>query len=582
MGVSIWILAGLLAGAPAPSGSADSAQTHQIPTQAGDQLVVRNNAGQVDVLGWHRPLVEVRYQIRDSESGAEDVEVLFWRSGSTIHLQSYFYSNHGDEAVDMVLRVPTGLGLSIWGIEPQIRLEGLHGPVRAETLRGKIEAVGLASRTSLFSRSGDIRFRSGRQPRAPIQLISRTGNVVCEFESNVDLAGTIQAGGMLSWNQQQLSKPLHFTLGSGWPRILAESDQGNVTFRYPRQLPADLDPTFLAPARQPGKAASATGAEGSAADEVLSAENPRNSTFQVNVDWVHLNVSVRDQQSRQNVINLHEEDFEVFENGLRQKIVKFESTEAPFHMLLLLDISGSTKSDLKMLKKASIGFAEQLNPADRIAVAIFNTAPYLIQAFTGDRKRVKKAIRKLSSYGGTGFYYALDFSLRRHLEGIEGRKAVVVFSDGIDDTLQGAFTQASDVTFPDLYRTVQESDSLIYIIFLDTEESYRNNFVSPGSSFLPEQIFREARIQLELLAEQSGGRLYSPLKAKDLAPVYAEIAHELRMQYTLGFISNSPRRDSSWRGLTVRLPGYPDLAPRHRKGYRLSQPDDPRPPKPKR
>lgn len=567
MGVSIRVLAGLLSVVPALLGEADSVRIHQIATQEGDRVVVRNNAGRVVVQTWQRPFVEARYLIQESRIGSEDVEVLFFRSGSAIYLQSYFYSNHGDEAVDMALRVPAGLGLSVRGIEPQVRLEGLYGPVRVETLRGDIEAVGLASRTSLFSRSGQVSFRSQRQPRAPIQLVSRTGNVLCEFETRVDLAGTIQAGGLLNWNRQPLSKPMHFTLGSGWPRFLAESDQGDVTFRYPRQLPPDVDPSLLAVARKTQQVS----AKGEAIDdEVLEGEiSGFASTFQVNVDWVHLNVSVSNSNTRRNAIDLHREDFEVLENGRRQEIEKFESTQAPFNMLLLLDISGSTKSYLKMLKKATIGFAEQLDPADRIAVAIFNTAPFLIQDFTGDRRQVKKAIRKLKSYGGTGFYYALDFSLRRHLEGIEGRKAVVVFSDGIDDTLQGAFTQASNVTFPDVFRTVQENDSLIYIIFLDTEESYRKIYLNASSSFLPEQVFREAKNQLQALAEQSGGRFYSPSKVKDLAPVYSEIAHELRLQYTLGFISNTPHRDSSWRDLTVRLPNSPELVPRHRKGYYL-------------
>ena len=92
-----------------------------------------------------------------------------------------------------------------------------------------------------------------------------------------------------------------------------------------------------------------------------------------------------------------------------------------------------------------------------------------MQDFTNDRARARSAINRIRSGGGTAFYDALDRSVREYMDGVEGRKAIVVFSDGVDNQLTGDFGSGSRTTFPDLYREIQVADTLIYTIFLDTE-----------------------------------------------------------------------------------------------------------------
>jgi VWFA-related protein len=214
----------------------------------------------------------------------------------------------------------------------------------------------------------------------------------------------------------------------------------------------------------------------------------------------------------------------------------------------------------------------------------------LINGFTNDRGRVKRAIDSVRSGGGTAFYDALDKSVRDYMDEVEGRRAIVVFSDGVDNQLTGDFGSGSRTTFPDLYREIQEADTLIYTIFLDTEtqqgafgrRSSRGGlggilgdiiFKGPtvripgGGGWGQDQAYAQARREMELIADQTGGRMYAPRKTADLAQVYTEIAEDLRVQYSLAYHSLNATNDGQWREIEVKIPNRPNLAVRARKGY---------------
>ena len=302
----------------------------------------------------------------------------------------------------------------------------------------------------------------------------------------------------------------------------------------------------------------------------------------MNVDWIYLNVSVRDRRSNRSIPNLVREDFMVYENGSEQTVEKFQTSETPFHLLLLLDVSGSTRSYMRMIKKASIDFTREINSDDRIAVATFNSYTRLIQDFTNDRTRLRRSINRIRSGGGTAFYDALMTSVNEYMHNIEGRKAVVVFTDGVDNQLTGDYKNGSRTRFQDLYREVREDDSLIYTIFLNTERDAgpsrsRGGILGdilrggtppiiPGSRN-KRGVYEEARRQLETIAGQTGGRSYSPRRIDDLAHAYSEIADDLRVQYTLAYSSTNAIRDGSWRKIRVKIKDRPELQARTRRGY---------------
>jgi VWFA-related protein len=293
---------------------------------------------------------------------------------------------------------------------------------------------------------------------------------------------------------------------------------------------------------------------------------------------------------------LQKQDFRIFENGEPQRIDRFTPNEAPFNLMLLLDVSGSTKGYMDLIKDASVEFTRMIGTQDHIALATFNSRTHLELDFTNNRNRVEREIRRIKSGGGTAFYDALDRCITRFMRDLEGRKAIVVFTDGVDNQLTGDYSNGSEITFRELYRQIQEEDTLIYTIFLDTEDEHGrvSSQRNPGTlgGILSDIIlgkggsgrtnpprgggggdpaYAEARRELELIADQTGGRMYSPRDIYDLSNVYSEIADDLRIQYTLGYHSTNPHHDGQWREIDVKIVNRPELAVRARKGYYSDQ-----------
>src|SRR5437868_13458059 len=151
----------------------------------------------------------------------------------------------------------------------------------------------------------------------------------------------------------------------------------------------------------------------------------------VNTSLVQLNVGVVDRQGRA-VTNLSRADFKVYEDGVLQPIKDFEPTAAPFSLVLLLDLSGSTLTFRPTLKQAAYRFLDALAPDDRVAVVAFNEKVKTLEAFTTNHKKIAKSIEYADGRGETHFYDALKYSLAQLAKEGKRRKAIVVLTDGID------------------------------------------------------------------------------------------------------------------------------------------------------
>ena len=345
-------------------------------------------------------------------------------------------------------------------------------------------------------------------------------------------------------------------------------------------------------------------------EECKPSNPPGGYVLKVNVDSVSLNVSVLDRDNGRSMRQLQREDFLVYEDGILQQIDEVAPSEAPFNLLLLLDVSGSTQSYLPMMKQAAIDFTRQINPNDRIAVATFNSSVRLIQGFTSDRNAAASAIQMIQAGGGTAFYDALMACIDQYMHDVEGRSAIVVFTDGVDNQLYGEPVDGSVVRFDELYRRIQEIEPIIYTIFLDTEGmvpttsggtgpantgaiiggilgdiirggrppgSYPPTSPNPAPNPYPlprgrsspaeRAAYEEALKQLQMIAEQTGGRFYSPGRTEELSRVYSQIADDLRIQYQLSYSSTNHKYDGRWREIRVRIKNHPKAVVRTRKGY---------------
>ena len=277
------------------------------------------------------------------------------------------------------------------------------------------------------------------------------------------------------------------------------------------------------------------------------------SRFRTGVDVVSLNVTVSDESHRY-VTDLGRNDFEIFEDGRKQELTFFQKTGVPLALVLLLDTSASMEGSLPVAQEAAIGFARELGPSDQASVIDFDSAVHVLQDFTNDRGAIERAIRNTVANGSTALYTALYIALREVNKTPPGprsaeprRQAIVLLSDG-DDT-------SSLIGFDEVLDLAARGDTTIYAIGLGLKTPLVAQRSAPDAQFV-----------LRRLAEQTGGRIFLPLVAKELASVYGEIKAELSSQYSLAYESTNTRRDGQFRHVTVRVERAGIIA-RTRPGY---------------
>jgi Ca-activated chloride channel homolog len=306
--------------------------------------------------------------------------------------------------------------------------------------------------------------------------------------------------------------------------------------------------------------------------------------------------------------SLKAEDFVIYEDGVKQKIAHFAATEEPFTLLLLLDISGSTRDDIELIKRAARNFLGELRFDDRVGVIVFSGDVEMIAEFTDPRARVSSAIEEIAlvrgedghrftSKTGTSFYDALYLAVEESpLTDLDGRKAIVCVSDGVDST--------SRMKFSDIAPLAEKSDASVYFLELNTETATLQGLLKPKTdpdylNFSPSQIdryyaendpeslqrfrpretlspemvreinaglYKLSRRELRTLGERTGGRVYPVKSLADLSGVYKQVGDELRSQYSIGYYPANKARDGGWRSIKVetRLRG---ATVRARLGY---------------
>ena len=280
------------------------------------------------------------------------------------------------------------------------------------------------------------------------------------------------------------------------------------------------------------------------------------STFKSGVDVVALNVTVLDPQARL-LAGLSREKFSVFEDGIRQDIAYFETSEVPLDLALLLDTSVSMEPKLAFVQKAAAGFVDALRDTDRAAVYGFSNYVRPLQAFTSDRSLVRQAIQATTAGGGTALYNAVYVALRAFQkvadDGQVRRRAIVVLTDG-EDT-------ASVLTFEDMLAEAKAAGVTIYTIGLHAD--------APGvyTAQQARGYFSTADFVMKQLARETGAKAFFPTGLPSLADAYAEIGRELATQYAIGYVSRNPMRNGAFRRVTVRVSDSPGAQPRTRTGY---------------
>lgn len=277
---------------------------------------------------------------------------------------------------------------------------------------------------------------------------------------------------------------------------------------------------------------------------------------------VSLNVSVFNTRSKLFVGSLNKEDFRVLEDGKEQTVSYFASTDVPFDLVLLVDLSGSTSEKRDLIKKTTLRFIEAARPDDRLAIVTFSDRTDIISPLTLDREQLKASVANMNGLGGSHVWDAVKFALDSILgpKPMDRRRAVVLMSDGVDGALSRyGPPRGSTIPFAELLEQVRQTDTLIVPIYLDTEDQMGGGYMSVD--------YENARRTLNLLAQESGGSYYKAKKLSDLEGVYEQVINDLGKVYSLGYKPTNPERDGTWRNVRISILNREDLVTRARPGY---------------
>jgi VWFA-related protein len=295
---------------------------------------------------------------------------------------------------------------------------------------------------------------------------------------------------------------------------------------------------------------------------------------------VQLNVGVVDKQGNA-ITSLSRNDFVIYEDGVRRPILSFEPTEAPFSLVLLLDMSGSTVNFRQQIRGAALRFLDALNPDDRVSVVEFNgKGVKSLIGFSTDRKRISYAITDLANGAGeTQLYEALKFSLKELAHEGKRRKAIVALTDGLDTEVRNGdraiVARATDTEIGTAIKPEQHSQVVTVLSQADREGVTIFPLALPSGDAkrlpLPDPaitaMYEAAHARLQLLADRTGGRLHEIRRLDDLARLYAQVAADLRTLYTIAYQPPNPgTHDGKWRKIRVEI-ARADLVASTKPGY---------------
>jgi Ca-activated chloride channel homolog len=289
----------------------------------------------------------------------------------------------------------------------------------------------------------------------------------------------------------------------------------------------------------------------------------------VDTNLVSIPVAVMDRVGKF-ITDLRREDFRVYENGVEQQVAFFAPVEQPFTVVLLLDTSPSTRFRLRDIQDAAIAFIDQLRPEDRAVGVTFNSQLRVLNKMMRDREGLRKAIRSISIGPGTYLYATVDVMLNRLFRRIPGRKALVLFTDGVDTLFIPPFDTRRRATFGSNMRDAEESDVLIYPVQYNTLDDMRQMYREDYPEGL-RQEYEVASKYLQGLATKTGGRHYRADSLEALKESFASIAGELRRQYSLGYYPKETSTPGQERKIKVRV-NREDVIIKAKESYTSSPP----------
>jgi Ca-activated chloride channel family protein len=328
------------------------------------------------------------------------------------------------------------------------------------------------------------------------------------------------------------------------------------------------------PAPEPSPQAADTSASVSPSNDASSVDD--GDIIRVKTQLVSIPVRVMDKGGRF-IGGLTQGNFTVLEDGKPQEIALFSNEQEPFTVALVLDMSYSTTFKIGEIQNAAIAFIDQLRPQDKVMVVSFDEEVHLLCDPTSDRKTIYAAIKSTKIATGTSLYEAVGSVMNKRLRTVQGRKAIILFTDGVDTTSRRSSNY-------DNIRDAMELDALIYPIHYDTfadvqkmkqqpaiikqppiqvptsgDRSILSTILSSGGVGRPsdkgttEEEYRKASEYLEEMGMRTGGTMYEATTLSNLADAYKKIASQLREFYTVSYYPDADRAAGKKTSIKVKV-----------------------------
>lgn len=509
----------------AAAAQSETPQGIRIEFIAGTHLRVENQFGDIDAQVWNENYVTVSAAVE---------------GGKPLERSPVVIENRKQLLLVSIVRRPTDAPVAI---KLTVKIpESAHAEII--TGRHSISLRGTPSSASLRSIGGDVTVGFTRTPDADIFARSISGSVVSNLPDFRSSSGHVLQG----------------RLGSGAQTLRVNSQSGAISLALLSDAEARVNRLAT---EEPDNSQTPRKPAGTPAPVSDTQEISEGDIIRVDSQLVTLNMSVVDRNTSRGVVGLRQSDFRLFENGNEQQIVQFESSSAPFDLMLLIDLSGSTRDVVNLIRAAALRFVSAARPFDRIGVITFAGQPTLVSPLTLDRQSLRQRINAIGTEAGdTKLYDATDFALTQLLQDTKNarRTAVVLMSDGLDGNIEGVQGDGSRLAYADLVNRVREFDGVLYTLWLNTEYEA----LSPLDT--QPEAFDAGHDRMNELANAGGGAFYEVERLEDLAGAYERVVADLGTVYSLAYRPSDKTRDGKWRTIRVSV-SRPNAVARGKHGY---------------
>jgi Ca-activated chloride channel homolog len=494
---------------------------------AGGQVRVENSFGNVTAEVWTKGYVSVSVTIAGGLRLTRS-PILAENRGKLLAISVVRSQLDPVTPIDITIKLPQSCGLEL------------------VTISGSISLRGLSTSAVLKSGSGDIRALLPGQIDASIDARAPRGAIRTTLA-----AAASPDGHVLEARFGKADKSLTLRTDSGQILLATDSESEEAASAKPTR------PELLGPNN-------ASRGAGLPEDDSQTGELTEGDIIRVDSQLVTLNVSVIDRGTNRGLVGLDQSAFSLFEDGQEQRIVQFESSEAPFDLVLLIDLSGSTKDSVKLIREAAVRFTNAARVSDRIAIITFAGEAALVSGFTSDRVMLRQRIGAFdTARGDTKLYDATEFAINEVMRDAKKsrRTAIVLMSDGLDGTIPGVSGQTGSLLpYEEILRRIQEFDGVFYSLWLNTR------YVALNPEDTQPEAFDEGHDRMNAMAEAGGGMFYEVKRLEDLAGAYEQVVADLGTVYSLAYRPSNKSRDGKWRAIRIGIDRSNAVA-RGKRGY---------------